>query len=60
MRRRFRFAVVLASPVFLIAMLPHFIGLELPTRSEQTLRLLEFSLSSPAVFWAATDYYRRR
>jgi Cu+-exporting ATPase len=58
-RGRFWFAVLLAIPVVVMAMGPHFAGMMIGRAQAQTLRMLELALSAPIVLWAAADYYRR-
>ena len=58
-QRRFWVALTLAIPVMLIAMVPHLFGSVLEPATAWTLRMLELTLTAPAVLWAAVPYYRR-
>jgi Cu+-exporting ATPase len=58
-RRRFWFALALAIPVMLVAMVPHLVGQAFDSNTAWTLRLLELALSAPVVLWAAVPYFRR-
>jgi P-type Cu+ transporter len=58
-RRRFWITLSFALPVMLIAMVPHVFGWTLDSVTAGVLRLSEFVLSIPVIFWAAVPYYRR-
>jgi P-type Cu+ transporter len=58
-RRRFWIASALATPVMLIAMVPHVFSNQLGTPAAWVLRLIELTCSTPVVVWAAAPYYRR-
>ena len=50
---------MLAVPVMVIAMVPHFFGRALDPTMAWLLRMWELALSAPVVLWAAVPYYRR-
>jgi P-type Cu+ transporter len=58
-RRSFWMATTLAIPVMLIAMVPHLFGGTPDSSTARILRILELTLSTPVVLWAAAPYYRR-
>jgi Cu+-exporting ATPase len=58
-RRKFWMALVLVSPVVVLAMVPHVLDLHLSYATSRTMRWAELLLSLPVVLWAAADYYRR-
>jgi Cu+-exporting ATPase len=57
-RRRFWIATALATPVVLLAMLPHLWDLHLSPSANSTLRHAQWLLSAP-VLWTGADYFRR-
>ena len=57
-RRRFWIATALATPVVLLAMLPHVWDLHLSPSANSTLRHAQWLLSAP-VLWTGADYFRR-
>ena len=57
-RRRFWIATALATPVVLLAMLPHVWDLHLSPSANSTLRHAQWLLSAP-VLWIGADYFRR-
>ncbi len=58
-RRRFWIAMAFATPVLLVAMIPHLLSLQLAHSTSQVLRCMELLLSAPVVLWTGVDYYRR-
>jgi Cu+-exporting ATPase len=58
-RRRFWIALVFATPVVLLGMLPHLLHLQLTHGVARMLQYLELSLTAPVVLWSAADYFRR-
>jgi Cu+-exporting ATPase len=58
-RRRFWISAALATPLVVIAMVPHVLGLHVDPATAHLLRAAELALSAPLVLWAALDYYRR-
>ncbi|HEX7128748.1 MAG TPA: heavy metal translocating P-type ATPase [Rhodanobacteraceae bacterium] len=58
-RRKFRTAVVLAIPLFLVAMVPHWLDAQIGMDAALALRWLEIALAAPLVLWLGADYYRR-
>ncbi|HET6912371.1 MAG TPA: heavy metal translocating P-type ATPase [Rhodanobacteraceae bacterium] len=58
-RRKFWMAVVFAVPLLLVAMVPHFTGMQFDMTTARALRWIEFALSLPLVLWLGLDYYRR-
>ncbi|MBB6096160.1 Cu+-exporting ATPase [Povalibacter uvarum] len=58
-RRKLTIALALTIPIVLIAMVPHFVHIEMSHATARILRGLELLLSLPVVLWTALDYYRR-
>jgi Cu+-exporting ATPase len=58
-RRRFWIALVFATPVVLLGMLPHLFDLSLTHGMARLLRYVELGLTAPVVLWSAADYFRR-
>jgi len=58
-RRRFWIASALATPVMLIAMVPHVFSIGVSMQAAYVLRLIELMCSTPVVVWAGAPYYRR-
>jgi Cu+-exporting ATPase len=58
-RRRFWVALVFATPVVLLGMLPHLFQLQLTHGAARMIQYLEFALTAPVVLWSASDYFRR-
>jgi Cu+-exporting ATPase len=58
-RRKFRIAAALAIPLFLVAMVPHWLGAPLGMAAAHALRWMELALATPLVLWLGMDYYRR-
>jgi Cu+-exporting ATPase len=58
-RRRFWIALVFATPVVLLGMLPHLLDLSLTHGVARLLRYSELALTAPVVLWSAADYLRR-
>ena len=60
MNRRFRISLVLALPVFLLAMTVDLVpGLMPPGLSMQTVQWVEFILASPVVLWCGWPFFVR-
>ncbi|HJU25039.1 MAG TPA: heavy metal-binding domain-containing protein, partial [Rhodanobacteraceae bacterium] len=58
-RRKFRIAAALAIPLFVVAMVPHWLDAPIGMAAAQALRWLELALAAPLVLWLGADYYRR-
>lgn len=58
-QRKFWIALALSIPAVAIAMIPHLIEVGLSATAAGGLRVVEWALSTPVVFWLALDYYRR-
>ncbi|HJU08348.1 MAG TPA: heavy metal translocating P-type ATPase [Rhodanobacteraceae bacterium] len=58
-RRKFWIAVVLAIPLFAVAMVPHVFGAQFAGTAAHVLRWAELILAAPLVLWLGLDYYRR-
>jgi Cu+-exporting ATPase len=58
-RRKFWIAAVLAVPLVVVSMGPHFAGAHVGEGAARALRWAEFALSVPLVAWLGLDYYRR-
>ncbi len=58
-RRKFLIAAVLATPLLLVAMGPHLLGLHFDAGTSAMLRWAEFLLATPLVLWLGGAYYVR-
>jgi Cu+-exporting ATPase len=58
-RRKFWIAAALAIPLFLVAMVPHWLDTQLGVAAAHALRWVEIALAVPLVLWLGVDYYRR-
>ena len=58
-KRKFWISAALSGPVVLVAMLSHVLHLPGSLSSAYLLRAFEMILSTPVVFWAGAEYYRR-
>ncbi|HET6913362.1 MAG TPA: heavy metal translocating P-type ATPase [Rhodanobacteraceae bacterium] len=58
-RRKFRIAAALAIPLFLVAMVPHWLDPQIGMTAAHALRWIELALAVPLVLWLGLDYTRR-
>ncbi|HEX6613445.1 MAG TPA: heavy metal translocating P-type ATPase [Rhodanobacteraceae bacterium] len=58
-RRKFWIAAALAIPLFLVAMVPHWLDAQIGMAAAHALRWVELALAAPLVLWLGADYDRR-